>query len=482
VGRANIKFGGGVTATILNPYVMGVILVAGILICVLPRNKSIIPFIAAALLVPTDQVMLIGPAHFPMLRILVGFGFVRIIKEKFSTRVSLLSGGTNKIDSAVILLTIFIAVNGVLLFEESGALVNQLGNLFTVFGVYFLLRHLIRDERDIISVIRVLAWVAMFVAVIMAYEITTGHNPYGVLGGARASLYSILVQRDDRFRAQGPFAHSILAGTFGAVLLPLFIGLWWGGKQHRKLAFFGVLAATVITLACNSSTPILGYAAGVFALCLWPLRRQLRLMRWGLVSILICLHIVMKGPVWSLIEKIDITGGSSSYHRYMLIDQCIRHFWDWWLVGIKDTSIWGWDMWDTANQYVSTCENSGIVPFILLIAILVYGFKFLGRARQKAETRKDALFVWALGSALFANVVAFFGISYFDQTQVAWYALLAMVCAVPAVRPRREVQRAETSSVAAVISQLEGSYASQQAITLPEPPESIIRIASVRSI
>ena len=150
----------------------------------------------------------------------------------------------------------------------------------------------------------------------------------------------------------------------------------------------------------------------------------------------------MKGPVWSLIEKIDITGGSSSWQRYMLVDQCIRHFGDWWLLGVKDTSVWGWDMWDTANQYVSVCENSGLLPFILFLGILIYGFKYLGRARRAAgKDRKRALFVWGLGSALFANVVAFFGISYFDQTMVAWYGLLAMIPAAMAVRPKKELNR-----------------------------------------
>ena len=45
--------------------------------------------------------------------------------------------------------------------------------------------------------------------------------------------------------------------------------------------------------------------------------------------------------------------------------------------------------------------------------------------------------MWALGSALFAHVVSFFGISYFDQTIVAWYALLAMISAA-AVIPRKK--------------------------------------------
>jgi hypothetical protein len=315
--------------------------------------------------------------------------------------------------------------------------------LYTVFGVYFLLRFLIRSEEDVITGIKSLAWIAAVVAIIMAYEVTTGHNPYALLGGAKAAKYASLVARDDRFRAQGPFAHSITAGTFGAVLLPLFVALWWKATKYRKIAVLGLISATVITLACNSSTPVLAYAAGILALCFWPLRGQMRIIRWGIVITLIVLQIALKNPVWHLIARIDIAGGSSSWHRFALIDQCIRHFGDWWLIGVKDTSIWGWDMWDTANQYVSTCDNSGLLPFLLFVSILVYGFKFIGRARRIASNNRDkksALFRWAIGAALFANAVAFLGISYFDQTMVAWYALLAMISAVAVVRREKQSQ------------------------------------------
>jgi hypothetical protein len=387
-----------------------------------------------------DQVLLIGSLHFPMLRLLALFGFIRIIKDKVFSKAHIFSGGVNKIDIAVILLAVFTALNSILLFQESGALVAQLGNLYTVFGIYFLLRFLIRDDEDIVRAIQTLACIVAVIAVIMTYEASTGHNPYAMLGGARASTYASLAIRDDKVRAQGPFAHSILAGTFGAILVPLFVGLWWKGRRYRKIAVLGILSATVMTVACNSSTPILGYAAGVLALCLWPARNWMRGIRWGIVSLLILLHLVMKGPVWSLIEKIDISGGSSSYHRYMLVDQCIRHFGDWWLLGVKDTSVWGWDMWDTANQYVGTCDNYGLLPFILLLAVLVYGFKYVGRARRAAGGDKPrTLFIWALGSALFANVVAFFGISYFDQTMVAWYFLLAAISVGTAVRAKKEL-------------------------------------------
>lgn len=155
---------------------------------------------------------------------------------------------------------------------------------------------------------------------------------------------------------------------------------------------------------------------------------------------------VMHGPVWSLIEKIDITGGSSSYHRYELVDLCIRHFSDWWLVGVKDTSVWGWDMWDTANQYVSVCENSGLLPFVLFLAIIVYGFKYLGRVRLRSTTSAHtAHFVWAVGASLFANVVAYFGISYYDQTMVTWYCLLAII-SVFATSPKKDSLEPQTGA------------------------------------
>jgi hypothetical protein len=171
---------------------------------------------------------------------------------------------------------------------------------------------------------------------------------------------------------------------------------------------------------------------------MWPLRNMLRPIRWGIVLTLVSLHLVMKAPVWELIDRIDVVGGSSGYHRYQLVDQCIRHFSDWWLFGVKDTGAWGWDMWDTANQYVSIADSTGLLPFILFVATLAFGFKAVGVARKASVGNKNReLYFWSLGTAMFANAVGFFGISYWDQTEVVWYAFLAILSAtalaVPAV-------------------------------------------------
>jgi len=147
--------------------------------------------------------------------------------------------------------------------------------------------------------------------------------------------------------------------------------------------------------------------------------------------VLIFLHLVMKAPVWALIGRTDLISGSSGYHRFVLVDQFIRRFGDWWLMGTKDNASWGWDMWDSANQYVAIGVDAGLFPLLCFVAAIVFGFKYLGIARKASmRNKREELFRWALGAALFSHLIAFVGISYFDQTVVAWYGLLAMISAI----------------------------------------------------
>jgi hypothetical protein len=164
---------------------------------------------------------------------------------------------------------------------------------------------------------------------------------------------------------------------------------------------------------------------------------MMRLIRWVIVITLVSLHVVMKAPVWHLISRIDLSGGSSSWHRYFLIDTCIRHFGDWWLVGTSSNGDWGWDMWDTANQYVADAYTGGLLGLIFFIAILVYGFKYVARAREAATDKQQEVFFWALGATLFAYTVSFLGISLWDQSVVEWYMLLALIGAVAVPQAQR---------------------------------------------
>lgn len=428
------NFAGGASASIFSPVALAVVLVAGILLLLLPRKKAIFPFLLAGLLIPGDQIVVIGSAHFPMLRILLLFGLARIAWTKFSGKEEIFSGRLNGLDKSVILLGILIIVDGTLLYAELGEVIYQIGQFYTGLGTYIVLRFLIRDEEDVKRAIRALACVTIVVAGFMTYEASTGRNMiYAALGGQNGARLQLAGERDDRIRAVGVFAHAILAGTFGGFMLPLFVGLWATEKKGRIYLAVGIVGAVIMTITANSSTALMGGLGGICGLCLWPLRRRMRAVRWGIVGLIIADELRFKSHFWHIITDIDLAGGSSSWHRYMLVDQCIRHFWSWALIGTKDYGSWGLDSFDLSDQYVGTADTAGLIPLILFLAILVLGFKYLGRMRHIAEIkqdRKQEFFIWAIGASLFANVVAFFGISYFDQIIVAWYALLAMISTV----------------------------------------------------
>ncbi len=77
------------------------------------------------------------------------------------------------------------------------------------------------------------------------------------------------------------------------------------------------------------------------------------------------------------------------------------------------------------------------------------------------------LFNWALGGALFANCVGFFGISYWDQTQVVWYTFLAIIvassCSVPIAA---DVMVTAPAEPAKVMMALRPAYASENSKAL----------------
>ena len=70
-----------------------------------------------------------------MLRVLILFGIVLIFRSHSNGMV--LSGGFNRIDMAVILCALSIALNWVLLWQQIATLTFQLGELYTIFGIYF---------------------------------------------------------------------------------------------------------------------------------------------------------------------------------------------------------------------------------------------------------------------------------------------------------------------------------------------------------
>jgi hypothetical protein len=424
VPPANNNFGGGTAETVMGPFVLVIMLVSIVLIFLLPRKYVMAPLMIGVFLLPVGETFVLGGAHLFVERILILAGLVRAIYSRWSQR-NVLNHGYTSIDKVFTVRTVARAVAFVILYGQMGAVVNQVGFLWGDLGGFFLMRLLIGDDLDVKRTIKILCGVALFLSATMLYEKLTGVNVYGLIAG-----HSIIPEvRKGSIRAQGPFHHAILAGTFGAVLFPLFVWLS-RSKKDRFLGVLGISASVVITLSAASSTPASSFLAGILGICLWPLRRRMRTIRWSLVAAVLLLNAVMHAPVWWAVEHIDLAGGSAGEHRAELLDNFVRHFGDWWLIGTKDNANWGFEMWDLSNQYVAEGELGGLVPFVCLLTMITLAFKKLGKARKsvRGDLEKEWYF-WLLGVALFSNTVAFFGISYFDQTEHAWFALLAMIIA-----------------------------------------------------
>lgn len=458
----NNTFGGGVAETALGTGVLLLMVVAVILVFVLPRKYVLGPLMFGMFLLPVGQALVVGGVHLYVFRVLILAGLIRSIVWR-SSGTPLFGGGFNLIDKLFILWAIFRSLAFILQFQEMGAVVNQFGFLWNALGGYFLMRILIRDDDDVRRAIKILSTVAMILAVTMLYEKLRDVNVYSFIAG-RTITPEI---REGSIRAQGPFHHAILAGTFGATLLPLFFWLW-KSKTSRLLGLIGIFASTAITFSAASSTPASAYVAAILAICIWPLRRNMRVIRWGLVVGILMLNFAMHAPVWYVLEHVDLAGGSAGEQRAELIDNFVRHFDDWWLIGTHQNAQWGFEMWDISNQYVAEGETGGLATFICFMAVIVLCFKRIGISRKLVqEDPQKEWYFWLLGAGFFSNIVAFLGISYFDQTQASWYAILAIISVATAPLLAIRATSFAQDSIALASPVVTGPY---MASGLPERP------------
>ncbi len=292
----------------------------------------------------------------------------------------------------------------------------------------------------------------------MVYELRKLKNVFGLLMGGRI----VPDIRNGHVRCSGVFEQEIIASTFGGTLVPLFIWLWSGSKG-KIAAVCGLVSSVIITVTASSSTGIAAAAIGTGTLCLWPLRKHVRWMLWGVVAAIAGLALVMKAPVWFALAHVDFAGGSTGWDRANLIDQCVRHFSSWWLVGTADNVNWGFFTWDLCNQFVAEAVQGGLATLVLFVALIWRCFRRIGVARSRTNDRSQEWLLWTIGCILCAHIAGFFGISYFDQMKDWWFVTLAMIPAAT-IAVQRASRKSEKISAAG-----EFSYAVSGSSAASEP-------------
>lgn len=432
----HLHFGGGAAETMLHPLVALWLLLAIGMILTRPRRQALIVFLVSCFSIPIGQVVVLGSLHFTVLRILVIAGLIRRALSGSSAPRSKFPGGFNSVDQMVVLWSTSILVILSLQWMNTQALIHNLGDFLDTIGGYFVVRFLIPDGVAIKRTFKTLAWVCVIQGVCMVNEQITHRNVFGYLGG----MPLVVTIRDGKVRSEGVMG-CIYAGVFAGVLIPMFVWLWTGGKS-RVVASAGLVGAIAMAITSNASTSLMALGGSLVGLAFWPLRKQMRIVRWSLVAILVTLHLAMKAPVWALIARIDLTGSSSGDHRYKLMDNCIRHFSDWWLLGCRYYDSWGYDMWDLCNQFVVVALIGGLLTLVFYIGMFSKSFGVLGKARKQInKDRSREWLLWCLGVDLFATVVAHFGINYMAQLMMSVFPLLACI-SVAAFEAKQSTARA----------------------------------------
>jgi hypothetical protein len=240
--------------------------------------------------------------------------------------------------------------------------------------------------------------------------------------------------REGKLRCQGAFAHPILAGCFWASVLPLIAAQWWRGGLARWLSVIGLAGASVVIVLCASSTPLMAALFGAISGAMFVARRWMRIVRWSLLAVVVALHVVMIAPVWHLISRLQVIGGSTSYHRFALIDSAICYGREWWMMGTTvGTAHWGYGMEDVTNYYIVQGLQGGIGLLALFVGVIAMGYRAVGTTwRAAGKSRANQVLAWAMGVSLFVHTTSFLGVSYFGQINLIWYLTLAIIASLEA--------------------------------------------------
>lgn len=404
--------------TQLHPLGLALTLICGAAVLAVPRRFAIWPFVLLACVVAPAQRLVVGGLDFNLVRIMVLFGFARVLMRSEFRDVRWFSVDYIIIAFAVVRTFTYTALHG-----TSAAFIFQAGQTFDAVGLYFLFRALIRRWDDVARTAAGFVVLSVPIAFAFLIENRTGRNAFAFFGG----VPEITVIREDRMRCQGAFAHPIIAGCFWASVLPMIVALFWWGPVNRLLALVGTFCALAIVFLSASSTPVMGVIFAVVGGLLFFTRFWMKQILIGVVILLFALHLSMKAPVWHLVSRITVAKGNTGYHRFLLIDNAIRHFSEWAALGTKSTAHWFWGGQDVTNQYVLEAVRGGFLALALFVATIWLCFAANGRTWRVWSKDAPRLYMsWALGVCLFVHCTNFIGVSYFGQGVFLWYLALAM--------------------------------------------------------
>jgi len=421
---AGSMLGGSTTVHPIGAVVLVVLIIVALKV---PRHYLAMPLLFLIVAIPSAQRIVIASLDFSFIKILVLVCVARIYSNRKAYDFHL--------EKPDIILRYWmfwsILAYGILIGGFSG-IVSRTGFMITAAGSYYVGRACIRTAEDIRKITIFIGLLAIPMVFFFLIERGTGKNMFSIFGG----VPDVTLIRKGRLRCQGPFSHPLMAGVFWASFLPWLGALWFSKTvaMYKIAIFIGCVAIIIANTA--SSTPVMAVLFSLLGFFMFTIRDKLPFIKKSMVLILIFLHFVMERPVWHLISRIDISGGSTGWHRYNLIQQAINHIGEWWMVGTLSTAHWGRGLSDITNQYLLEGVRGGLAGMVLFIIFLFTIFTLIGRAMKVADSKVELWLYWTSGVMLFVHMMNFLAVSYFGQMTSAFFLLLGGIVSVTSNKVR----------------------------------------------
>lgn len=383
-----------------------VIIVLLIATIILPQKWAPFPLIIAILNTPYYESVLLGNFRIHIIQILC---LTLLIRLKNVHKQSSL----NSSDYCMIVLCLGLIIPAFLRPDPGTTVIFNTKIALTYSLGYLTFKRYVTSIEAFQHIARMIAIAIIPLALEMILEKTRGFNYYSIFPSISPSPKI----RNGALRANGTFSHAILAGTAGATCL--FIAYSISEKSAR---ISGILFSVLSIVACASSGPIAGLAAGIFALKMRKRRKYIKNMLRSIPFIYIALEIGMtRNPIY-IISKIDFTGSSTSWYRSRLIESGFEHISEWWLSGTDYTRHWmpsgvsfSLDHTDITSHYIQVGVWAGIIPFCALVSLIIVSFKNISTILKDIDTTKHCP-EWAMGAALFSLTVSMTCVSLFDNS------------------------------------------------------------------
>ena len=406
--------------TTLHPTAFALMVVVLIGIWFLPRRAVVFPLVIGLALIAASQRLVVAGVDFQTLRI---FGLMALARFLIRNEVS---GVRIQMIDKVFVVGMLIPVPFTVLRGQPHLFMQEAGFFLDATTMYLVGRVCLGEARAmpwligglVVSTLCVLPW--------MAIEKATSWNFFSFYSGIPE--YSQV--RVDKVRVQAAFAHPIILGVWFATAVPLAFCLLPVGRQRSIQVLAAATAAGVFitgVFISGTSTAVGATLASLLMLAWYPARRYTATCAKCLAVVAIAVHFASTNGVHHLLlTRFTFMAGSTGYHRYALIDNCMNNFGEWFLIGSSRGSYhWGYGMDDVTCEYVSKALKSGIVGLSLLIAMIVVGVRSMVEVFRGGD-RVERIIAYCLAVTILSHAVSFIGVSYFGQGYFSFYAVLGM--------------------------------------------------------